>query len=141
LFGLVGWLVTSFFAKPLIDFYDLRRKVREEMLYTANIGAMHLQQESHKAEFDEAFHVLRRLGARILAMDIDPKWPLQLFLKRRGYNLAEAGGGLIGLANSLEKQHGEKALQKTSVQKGLKLPRDYTDQDIQNIINRINRGE
>jgi hypothetical protein len=41
LLGIAGWFVASFFAKPLLNFLNLRSKVHEEIiLYTANIDTM-----------------------------------------------------------------------------------------------------
>ncbi len=94
LLGVLGWLITSFFAKPLIDFLDLRRKVHEEIVYTGNIGAMQLGQKEDRAKFDEAVEDLRRLGAKVQATNVAATWPLRIFRSRFGYDLGKAGRGL-----------------------------------------------
>jgi hypothetical protein len=40
LLGVIGWLVASFFAKPFLDFLNLRSQVHEEIIFTGNVGTM-----------------------------------------------------------------------------------------------------
>ncbi len=142
LLGVMGWLITSFFAKPLIDFLDLRRKVHEEIVYTGNIGAMQLGQEEDRAKFDEAVEDLRRLGAKVQATNVAATWPLRIFLSRFGYDLGKAGRGLIGLSNSLHLGDGSRELQTNWVQKGMKLPCDYRDEQLKTLCkSRLSREE
>jgi hypothetical protein len=132
--GITGWLVASFFGKPLVEFLDLRRKVHEEIVYTGNVSTMSLEIPEEKRRYEAAFENLRRLGAKVQATNVASSWPLRLFLRKTGYNLAQAGGGLIGLSNSLHLEDGSKAIQRNSIQKGLRLPVDYTDQQIKDIV-------
>ncbi len=137
LLGAIGWLVTSFFAKPLLDFLDLKKRVFEEIIFTGNIGAM----VANEPAFEEAVDDLRRLGAQLQATAATDSIILRLFLAKRGYDLMKAGRGLIGLSNSLHTQDGSRALQTNSVQVGLKLPRDYDDTMIQTIAHRMQNRE
>ncbi len=65
--GAAGWFVTSFFAKPFLDFLALRGQVHEEMIFTGNIWPMTAH---HKESYDQAVNSLRRLGAKIHAMNV-----------------------------------------------------------------------
>jgi hypothetical protein len=38
--GVIGWMVTSFFGKPFLDFLTLRSRVHEEIIFTGNAGPM-----------------------------------------------------------------------------------------------------
>lgn len=47
--------------------------------------------------------------------------------------MERAGNALIGLSNSLYKEDGLRAIKSDEIQKGLKLPREYTDDQIREI--------
>jgi hypothetical protein len=126
--GVVGWLGTSLFGQPLVNFWTLRARVHEEIIYVANItGADQDGDRYHKS-----VEMLRRLAAQVSATDVSAFGPLKWFLKWRGYNSERAASGLIGLSNELGAK-GEKAIHKDSVEVGLRLPRDYSDSDIAKI--------
>jgi hypothetical protein len=65
LLGVGGWIAISFFGKPLLDFLSLRSQVHEEIIYTNNVGKM----VEHKDDYPKAVESLRRLGARVQAMN------------------------------------------------------------------------
>jgi len=122
LLGVGGWIVISFFAKPLLDFLNLRSQVHEEIIFTGNIGPM----AEGTANYDKAVESLRRLGAKVQATNVSvsslPFVPLGWFLSMQGYDLVRAGRGLIGLSNSLTKTNGSRAHHINSIQAALKLP-------------------
>ena len=60
-----GWIVLSFFAKPLLDFLSLRSQVHEEIIFTGNIGPM----AEGTADYLKAVESQRRLGAKVQAMN------------------------------------------------------------------------
>jgi hypothetical protein len=130
--GVLGWLVTSFFAKPLLDFLNLRKAVHEEIIYTGNMG----ESVAHTPEFETAAKALRRLGAKVQATAVTDSKVLRWFLDYWEYDLIKAGRGLIGLSNDLDKVDGSRALQTNTIQTGLKLPRDYDDEMIEAIKRR-----
>jgi hypothetical protein len=131
-FAVVGWFVASFLAKPFLDFRTLRGQVHEEILFTGNIGPMTAH---HKESYDPAMGQLRRLGAKVQAMNISATPPLRWFLVRLGYDLATAGSNLIGLSNALNDYDG-RAIYVNKIQIALNLQRDYTDEDIRHVIER-----
>jgi hypothetical protein len=118
--AVVGWIVTNFFAKPLIDFLNLRSQVHEEMIVTGNIGKM----VAGTADHFKAVETLRRLGAKVQATNVSlsslPFVPLRWCLSTWGYDLRRAGRGLIGLSNSLVE--GDRAAETSVIQAALKLP-------------------
>jgi len=117
-FGALGWFAANFVAKPLLDFLTLRSQVQEEIIYTDNVGHMMLDTPS----FDKAMDSLRRLGAKMLAMDASA-WSCQrsLFSKQK-CDLPTAGKNLIGLSNALADYDG-RAVHIDRVRRALKLPR------------------
>lgn len=140
LLGVLGWTVTSFVAKPIIDFLELRRKVHEELVYTGNIGLMDLQNAERREKFEEAVERLRRLGAQVQAMDVGMISLVRKILVWTGFNLTQSGRGLIGLSNSLHTQDGSRALHSYAIEKAFKLPSDYTAEMIEDIRKRTSRG-
>jgi hypothetical protein len=108
----------------LVDFLNLRSQVHEEIIFTGNIDPMVAGEADHL----KAFESLRRLGAKLQAMNENISslrlvfLPLRWFLSKQGYDLRRAGRGLIGLSNSLALTDGSRAHQINSIQAGLKLP-------------------
>ena len=119
LFGAVGWIAINFCGKPLLDFLNLRSQVHEEIIFTNNVGKM----VEHTDDYDRAVESLRRLGARVQAMNAHVSvaslpfvfLPLRWFLSMQGYDLASAGRGLIGLSNSLAQTGGGRAHETKSI--------------------------
>lgn len=130
LLGVAGWVVASFFGKPLLDFLNLKSQVHEEIFFTRNVDAM----VTGTANYDKAVDSLRRLGAKVQAANVSASPPLGWFISKCGYDLVKAGGGLIGLSNSLAAVDGSRALHINSIQEALKLPRDYTDDYLRRVL-------
>jgi hypothetical protein len=99
--GGIGWFLTSFYAKPYLDFRNLRGQVHEELVFTGNVAPIKPNDPRYRQVADS----LRRLGAKILTTNETDSRLLRWYLSRTGYDLALAGGGLIALANSLTDQH------------------------------------
>jgi hypothetical protein len=114
-----GWL-----AKPFLDFWRLRREVHQELIFRANII------NAGTFIYDkEAIAALRRLGIKM--QDVSPAL-LRWGLAQVGYDVAWAGGNLIGLSNALldpDLERDWRILNTHEIQVGLKLrPRFYTDE-------------
>jgi hypothetical protein len=132
--GAIGWLATSFFAKPFVEFLTLRNQVHEELVFTGNVGQMTAHRE---AEHAKAADALRRPGAKMQAMDATVRagsskgaavlWvaqaPLRWFLSNLGFDLAAAGRSLIGLSNALTDP--KRADHIAKIEAALKLPPTY----------------
>jgi hypothetical protein len=132
--GVIGWLATSFFAKPLVDFLNLRSQVLEEMIFTANVDGL-----SDPVHLQNCRRSLRRLGTKVLATDVAAPWLLRKFLARYGYDLHAAGSSLIGLSNALSVQ-GLRHLDADKVETGLQLPRTSTAEFLEGIKEQIHKG-
>jgi hypothetical protein len=112
-------------AKPLLDFWRLRREVHQELLFRANII------NAGTFIYDkDAIAALRRLGVKV--GDVSPAL-LRWGLTKGGFDLAWAGGNLIGLSNALAQPDLDRdwrILNTHEIRVGLKLPRSYTDEFI-----------
>ncbi len=138
LLGIAGWFVASFFAKPLLNFLNLRRRVHEEViLHSANIDTMTRPLGLAYLETVMSLHSLR---ANVQAMNSSASGLLRCFLSIRGYDLAEAGRGLIALSNSLHEGDRLLAIHKNAIQMGLKLPPDFNDEQIARLENKQPRA-
>jgi predicted CopG family antitoxin len=104
--------------------------VHEEIIFTGNAGAMNADAPS----YEKAVESRRRLGAKVQATNVSAQQPLRWFLSIRGYDLAKAGGNLIGLSNSLALTDGSRAIHVDRIQVALKLPRDSTEDYLRHIV-------
>ena len=94
LLGGVGWFATNFIAKPYLDFRNL---ISQVIIFTGNVAPI----AADRPGYQKAQDSLRGLGAKVLATNNTASPPLRWSLSRAGYDLDKAGGGLIGLSNSL----------------------------------------
>lgn len=131
LLGALGWFATSFFAKPLLEFINLKSEVLEEMIFSANIDALSEGLPIYKT----AVESLRHLGAKVLATDVTAPWLLRKFLDLWGYDLHTAGSNLIGLSNSLNVKG--RYLHADKIETSLLLPRTSSDEFIDTIKRQI----
>jgi hypothetical protein len=94
-FGAVGWIATNFVARPLLRVYELRERVWEELLFTANVTVF------EGDEYAASVATLRRFAAQASA--IDRAWPryMRRLLQWWRIDLAAAAEGLLGLSNTL----------------------------------------
>ncbi len=127
LLGVAGWFVTSFFVKPLLDFWTLRSQVLEEVIFTANVAPIAAEDPRYRMTVDS----LRRLGAKVLAMNIAESRLLRSYLSKCKYDLGKAGSGLIRLSGTLaansdparaDSEHDLRIRYTNEIQFGLKLP-------------------
>src|SRR5262245_54081976 len=127
--GGVGWFLTSFFARPLMRFVELRGDVIYRMVLYDNLKAQFqehpngsIQQldplpEEDKKRLAEAQDVFRELGARMRAFAFNE--PLSVRIVRMWYYPLEASTALIGVSNTIDKYGGNRAEQKEKLEKAL----------------------
>ena len=133
--GAAGWFLTNFFAKPVLTFYDLRKSVHEELIFTGNLTSTGVSLgNSSDQQHAQPYRALRRFGAQLAALEVSMVEPAKSFLKSHGYDLASAASGLISLANLLSTSiQGSRVGPRNQVEVALKLPRTYSDEDIRQI--------
>jgi hypothetical protein len=121
--GAIGWLALGFLGRPLREFFDLRRRVREYLLKfeDATSRAPFLRNDDGVASTahpeaelaDGAIVVLRGLSAELIAFG-DSEWLADPVLRPLGFQSSLAGRALREFTSGRSSQH--KAL------KALKLP-------------------
>ena len=125
--GVLGWLLFHFFARQVLDFYELRKITHEELVFTANIGG------ANNIGFAKAQDDLRRLSAKMGALNRSLSTVSSRFLSWRGYDLEKAAGGLRGLSNNLGRAGYDKAYSRFSVEAGLRLPTEDTPERLETL--------
>lgn len=137
LLGGVGWFVTNFFAKPYLDFRNLKSQVNEELTFTANVAPI----DAESPRYREVSDSLRRLEAKVLTTNNTESPLLRWVLSKQGYDLVNAGGGLVGLSNSLVEHHpGHRVIFTDRIQMGLKLPRESLPEYLSLMKDQIQQG-
>ena len=93
----IAWLAILIVGQPVVRFFELRRDVREQLFYSANLPPP--KEGEIDARFVEAHDALRRLGAKMSTFS--ETTVAARIVHRFGYNSSAAGSGLIGLSNTL----------------------------------------
>jgi len=122
LLGGAGWLATEFFGKQVIRFYDLRRKVHEELIYTANVGGNIGDDPEWQERLEKAQRDLRRLAAQLHAVASSATPFTKYYLERFKYGPEQAGDSLIGYSNTLTAPDYSRAGHRYGAEKALRLP-------------------
>ena len=110
--GCFGWVVTSFFARPYMQFHDLRGDVIQKSVLYANVSASAKQHESGYRSHEEltepeldrlrkAEEEFRNLAARMRAFALNEP-PTMWFVKLwHHYDPLEASAALLAVSNTL----------------------------------------
>jgi hypothetical protein len=137
LLGGVGWFATNFFAKPYLDFRNLRSQVDEQLISTWNVAPIAADIPGYQTAQDS----LRDLGAKVLTTNNTASPPLRWYLSKAGYDLAKASAGLNALSKSLADSYPHHRLIYTDrIQEGLKLQRDSTPELLREMKEQIHQG-
>jgi hypothetical protein len=127
--GVVAWIATNFFAAPLVEFRNLRKAVHESLFYNENVGDVSTDERINSATAE-----LRRHAAALNALWVTAPLIVKKYLLWRRYNVESASSSLTGFSNSIHLQDGSRAIHRHRIQKGLRLPVDYTDVEMNGII-------
>lgn len=119
--GAIGWFVANYIGKPLIKFSRLREEIHEALFFTANVS----NREIDPHRYDNAVSELRRLAARLNALEHSLNRFVRRYFSWRGLDLITAIGSITGLSNSLHDKTGEKAGLRYDIEKALKFPMTY----------------
>ena len=90
LFGAVGWFATHFVIKPILAFHDLRQRAHEAVFFTANVTDDPALVSGGPERFAQAVAELRRLAAKLTALDVAANWMAHAYFRACGYAIGEA---------------------------------------------------
>lgn len=135
-FGVVAWIAANFVAEPLLHFYRQRRAIRESVFFTRNVS-----KDWERQLIIDAQEELRRHAATMEALSSTAPRFVKRYLAGRGFDPMAASAALTGLSNSFGSPHGERAIIIDAIERALRLPRSYTDDQIKSTRERLDRSE
>src|SRR5215475_6190648 len=129
--GAVGWFVLEFVGRPVRNFLDLRRLVRHQMLFLADVPAPQPRETCVTSEQIRRYHVdlknvreaqriLRDLGSRMLAFG-ESETAACIAIKPFGFDPSVAGRNLVGLSNTLDRYGTDRAALRKKVEEALRF--------------------
>ena len=120
--GAGGWWLTHWVINPILDIHRVRKRVHEELVYYAHIGAGAAAEDAPKMA--AAF---RRLAAELLREREAATWLVRAYLSVRRLDLEQSARGLIGLSHMLADAGGKQAAAPDAIAHGLLLPLSNQD--------------
>jgi len=121
--GAGGWWLTHWVINPILDIHRIRKRVHEELVYYAHIGA-----DSPAEETPKTATAFRRLAAELLREREAATWPVRVYLLVRRLDLHQSARGLIGLSHLLAGAGDKQAVARDAIARGLLLPPSNQDQ-------------
>ena len=129
--GAFGWFALAFLGPPIRNFFDLRRLVRHQMLFLANVPAPQpretcvTSEQIQRYDIDlrnarEAQRILRDLGAQMLAFG-ESETAARIAIKPLGFDPSTAGNNLVGLSNTLDRYGTDRSALRKNVEKALRF--------------------
>ena len=127
--GAFVWFAFEFLGRPIRNFFDLRRSVRDQMLLLGNVPAPQPRETCVTSEqirrYDielknvrEAQRALRHLGSQMLAF-AESETAACIAIKPFGFDPSLAGRSLIDLSNTLDRYGTDRAVHRKNVDKAL----------------------
>ena len=141
LVGAIGWWVFHYVGTPILILGQLRSAIHEDLFFTKNIGWINANgtiAPVEKDRHDQAVLQLRRLAARMSALNAT--WPrhLNCYLRCRHFDLDKSIKGLTGLSNGLA-DPADHSRFVTQIEDALSLPRSYSDELLKQLQTAQNR--
>jgi hypothetical protein len=129
--GAFGWFALELVGRPIRNFFDLRRTVRQQMPFLANVAAPQPRETCVTSEqirqYDtdlknarEAQRVLRDLASQMLAF-AESERPACIAIRPFGFDPSSAGSGLIGLSNTLDRHGTDRDSFRKNVERALRF--------------------
>jgi hypothetical protein len=132
--GAIGWITLEFVARPIRNFFDVRREVGQQLVQFANVSARwksrHLEPEVREAgdlseeeagRLEAAQRTYRDLGARMKAFG-ETEHPATWLLKHAfRIDAVKARSAMLGLSNSVDSYGDNRAHYREAVRKALRI--------------------
>ena len=123
-----GWLARNFLGKSILEFVRVRQEIQKELTYLSNVDLPSSRTfregtaEDYEEEvriFAEARGKVRRLGAKLSALNTSFYRPLSYLLRILGYKIDDAAKNLLRL--SAEFEDDDRALSLYQIEVALRL--------------------
>ncbi|WP_065753022.1 hypothetical protein [Bradyrhizobium paxllaeri] len=129
--GAFGWFALELVGRPIRNFFDLRRSVRHQTLFLADVAAPQPRETCVTSEqirqYDtdlknarEAQRTLRVLASQMLAF-AESERAACIAIKPFGFDPSAAGSGLIGLSDTLDRHGTDRASFRRDVERALRF--------------------
>jgi hypothetical protein len=129
--GGFGWFAVQFLGRPIRNLFDLRRLVRHQMLFLANVPTpqpretcVNFEQiqryDTDPKNVREAQLILRDLGSHLLAFG-ESETAACIAIKPFGFDPSTAGRNLIGLSNTLDRYGADRTAFRKNLEKALRF--------------------
>ena len=129
--GAFVWFALEFLGRPIRNFFDMRRSVRDQMLLLGNVPAPQPRETCVTSEqirrYDielknmrEAQRVLRHLSSQMLAF-AESEIAACIVINPFGFDLSIAGRSLIDLSNTLDRHGTDRAAFCKKVEEALRF--------------------
>lgn len=100
--GGIGWFVTNYWMKPILQFRELKSKILFDFVFYAQVVNADGLGERLRKLYDDRIDANRRTSAALSVSILElPRW-YKYFLKTRGCNLEVAAANLIGFSNTTD---------------------------------------
>jgi hypothetical protein len=124
--GALGWVSLEFVGRPVRGFYDLRRKIKTQMLRFENFQPSLYDVDIYgvetppQAAFRKARTILSDLSDDLISFG-QSEWLAAYFVRRLGFDPVTAGLRLAVLAEELGTVHEDRAANYRAVDKALRF--------------------
>jgi len=129
--GGFGWFALQFLGRPIRNLSDLRRLVRHQMSFLANVPAPQPRETCVTFEQIQRYdadlknvrktqRILRDLGSRLLAFG-ESETAACIAIKPFGFDPSRAGRNLVGLSNTLDRYGADRTAFRKNVEKALRF--------------------
>lgn len=110
--GAVGFLIASFWYRPIIRYKEIRSQIMADLVFYANAISPDGLNDDMKLRFEKRTEVNRIRAAELAAITVElPCW-YKKFLENRNENPGLAHSELIGLSNTFEFEAASKRMEK-----------------------------
>jgi hypothetical protein len=127
----LGWVALELLGRPIRAFFELRRKVLEQMLVVENISLPKPRETVVSSreirEYDQAMRnvreaqrIFRELGSQLLAFG-ENEPAAGNAIAAIGLHPVAAGSGLIGLSVAYSRPNTDRAMLRNQIEKALRL--------------------
>ncbi len=129
--GAFGWFALELLGRPIRKFFDLRRLVRYQMHFVANVAvpqpretcvssAQIQQYDQDLKDVREAQRILRDLASQMLAFS-QSETAACIAIRPLGFDPSAAGRSLISLSNTLDRYGADRADFRKNVETALRF--------------------
>lgn len=129
--GAFGWIALALLGPPIRIFFDLRRSVRRQMLFLANVPAPQPRETCVTSEQIQRYdrdlrnvrdlqRILRDLGGQMLAFG-ESETAACIAIKPFGFDPSLAGHNLVRLSNTLDLYGADRAALCKNIEKALRF--------------------